>query len=387
MNTAKSARKKVINPELDLQLADICDKFNLPGEYLSYDLIVCGNINSTYAVKRIEADGSIKKYTVQKVNMYVFKYPERIMENIFLVTNHIENKLQASELCEYRQAMHFFSTSDGRNFYRDGSAGFWRISRYIEGSATFNESVNNKLLHSAGKAFGEFQTFLSDFDAERLNETIPDFHNTRKRIADLFVHAGENPVGRVKYVTDELKYIRSVSEISSKLTEMLDNHEIPLRVTHNDTKINNVLFDEETLEPVAVIDLDTVMPGLAMHDFGDAVRFAANAAAEDEADLSKVSLDLDLFRNFTDGFIGEIAHSLTKNEIDTMALGAFTITVELAVRFLDDYILGDKYFKINYKEHNLVRARCQIALAKDMMSKMDDMNAIVEKVYREHSGE
>ena len=221
---------------------------------------------------------------------------------------------------------------------------------------------------------------LSDFDATDLYETIPNFHNTRSRIAVFLRHVNEDPCGRADEVEEEIEKIKAFKPLAIRLNELVDSDELPLRVTHNDTKINNVLFDKQTGNAKTVIDLDTVMPGLVAHDFGDAIRFAANTAAEDEKDLSLVSLDMARFEAFAKGFIPEIAHTMTKTEIETLALGALTMTVELAVRFLDDYITGDQYFKTKYRGHNLVRAKCQLRLAEDMLARMDEMNAIVDKI-------
>ena len=253
------------------------------------------------------------------------------------------------------------------------------MENYIDGIG-YDTCESLEILRNAGVAFGEFQNQLSDFDAESLYTTIPDFHNTAKRLDTFFEAVKADPCGRVATVQDEIAFIREQRELASELTRLQESGEVPLRVTHNDTKSNNVLFHRVTGAPLTVIDLDTVMPGLAMHDFGDAVRFAASTACEDEPDLSKVALDLDKYRAFAEGFIGKTADALTQEEISTMALGAITITIELGVRFLNDYITGDKYFRTSYAEHNLVRARCQLHLAKDMLKKRAQMEQIVREV-------
>lgn len=368
-------------------LANICEQFRIPGELLWYKSIQSGNINTTYVVMMQDVDGKGKtiqtSYVVQKINSYVFHDPEGMMNNIDLVTEHImKKKRQRFGIIGRRYRLHFHHTHEGKNYLYDlssGTAEFWRVMNCIEDSVGFDESNDPKVLYTAGKAFGQFQVNLSDFDAEQLVETIPNFHNTRLRLEAFFADVERDECNRCCEVRDEIAAIKELFPTACKLTDMLASGELPLRVTHNDTKSNNVLLDKSTLEPLVVIDLDTVMPGLAMHDFGDAVRFAANTAAEDEADLSKVSLDLDLYRAFAEGFIGATAKYLTQVEIDTMALGAVTITIELATRFLNDYITGDKYFKISYPKHNLIRARCQLALVKDMLSKFEDMDRIVKE--------
>jgi hypothetical protein len=302
------------------------------------------------------------------------------MKNIEAITKHIADKLEAAG--ESRDhVMHFAHRENGKNYFME-DASFWRISELVPNTETFNECSNLDTLRSAGEAFGNFQMMLADFDATTLYETIPNFHNTRSRIAVLMRHVNEDPCGRVDEVLDEIEKIKEFKALACRLNEFVDSQEMPIRVTHNDTKINNVLFDKDTGEAKTVIDLDTVMPGLVVHDFGDAVRFAANSAAEDEPDLSKVKLDMDKFRAFSEGFIRAVSTSLTPIEIKTMALGAFTMTVELATRFLDDYITGDQYFKTAYRGHNLVRTRCQLKLAEDIFEHLGEMNRIVSEIAR-----
>jgi len=231
-------------------------------------------------------------------------------------------------------------------------------------------------------AFGDFQMMLSDFDASELHETIPDFHNTAKRYEQLEEAVAADPVERVREVQQELQWLESVKEQACRLTKLQAEGVLPLRVTHNDTKINNVLFDKETDEALVVIDLDTVMPGLVGHDFGDAVRFAANLVEEDSPEAEKAGVNMEIFRAFAEGFLSKTAKSLSQPEIDTLALSCFALTCELATRFLTDYIAGDVYFKTCYDEHNLVRARCQIALAKDMLKKLPQMEQIIQECIR-----
>ena len=357
--------------------ARLTEVFGIGDSVKSCEAIGNGNINSTYDVT-VTAGGEDRRYVFQRLNVFVFKNPVQIMENIDGITAHISKKLEGSGESRDR-VMHFARTASGESYFYIGDE-FWRVSEYVPNSITFNSCDDLDILRSAGRAFGEFQTLLSDFDATALFETIPNFHNTRSRIETFMQHVNEDPCGRVAEVADEIERIKAFTPMAVRLNELLDNGELPLRVTHNDTKINNVLFDKTTGEAKTVIDLDTVMPGLVAHDFGDAIRFAANKAVEDEPDLSKVGLDMSRFRAFSEGFIPEVARSLTPMEIKTLALGAFTMTAELVVRFLDDYISGDKYFKTLYDKHNLVRARCQLCLAEDMLSQLDEMNAIVSEV-------
>ena len=362
---------KPLDPVVLEALKEVGEKFRLQGEIDSYDLITHGNINTTYCVKYNNPD---KYYIFQKVNTYVFHDPVEIMKNIDLVTEHI--RVKNSRAATVLPALHYHHTEDGKNYWFGAKDKFWRVSNNFD-ALTYQASSDPAVLKMAGKAFGEFQRNLSDFDASLLFETIPNFHNTKKRLEGFFANVEKDELGRVKEVEKEIEFVRSHRALAEKLTNLLEEGKIPTRVTHNDTKINNVLFNKENGEPLVVIDLDTVMPGLPAHDFGDAVRFAANTAAEDEKDLSKVSFDLELYRGFAEGFISETAGILTDAELETMALGAITIAIELGMRFLDDYITGDKYFKTRYEGHNLDRTRCQFALAADMEKKFDLMNKIV----------
>lgn len=359
---------------IEKKLREIADIFHASGTLVSYEVITTGNINSTYWLKFSQGNGVTKTYIIQRINTYVFKKPAEIMSNISLVTNHIRMKSIPGQ-----QTLKFYVTDEGKNYYDDGEGNFWRMSNHID-SITFDSCDELSIMEAVGAAFGEFQTMLSDFEASKLYETIPDFHNTKKRIKQLYEDIDKDEYGRVAEVQAEIQFVKEQEKLASELTEMLEKGEIPLRVTHNDTKINNVLFDKVTHYPVAIIDLDTVMPGLAMHDFGDAVRFACNTAAEDEKNVALVSLDLTRFQAFAQGFIGKTAKSLTNKEVATMVLGAITITIELGVRFLDDYITGDKYFKTLYDGHNLVRTRCQFALAKDMLKKREAMEYLVDDI-------
>lgn len=365
------------------KLQQVGKAFNLPGPFFSYEEILNGNVNRTFKVNYISDDGTgmavVKPYLVQKINSYAFRNPDELMSNIDKVTEHIRSK-RPNETC-----MHFHHTdvTGVRKTYLEEDDSFWRIYKFIP-AVTFDKCSDVNIIRNAGKAFGDFQTVLSDFDASQLYYTIPDFHDTRKRYEKLIRDANEDPCGRVKEVREELDYLFSVMDEACRLTDLFYEGRLPLRVTHNDTKINNVLFDEETLEPLVVIDLDTVMPGLVGHDFGDAIRFAANFTEEDADDTSRTGIDLNVFWAFADGFLSQTACTLTKDEADTLALSSFSITCELATRFLDDYIIGDRYFKVKRPGHNLSRTRCQIALAKDIQTKLGAMDAIVKSCIEKY---
>ncbi len=353
------------------KLARICRAFRIQGEYRGYEEIKIGNVNRTYRVDFRTEDGADKSYIVQAVNTYVFKDPVKVMENIDHVTEYIRRKQPE------KVALHFHHTAERHTYLFDGDD-FWRLFNFIP-SSTYNACSDLTVVRNAGAAFGEFQMLLSDFDAAMLHVTIPGFHDTRRRYETLERHAAEDPCGRAAEVQEELRWLFSVKDTACRLTDLHNEGKLPLRVTHNDTKINNVLFEKDGSRPLVVIDLDTVMPGLVGHDFGDAIRFAANRVAEDSPEADRAGVDMDIFRAFSEGFLMKTAATLTETELDTLAISCFALACELATRFLDDYILGDPYFKINYPQHNLVRTRCQVALAKDMLEKLPDMERIVRE--------
>ncbi len=357
---------------MESRLSQIGKAFRIEGSLSSFEEIKVGNVNRTYRLNYTRpGENKDKSYMVQRINTYAFKQPTLVMENIDKVTEHIRKK------CPDKQSLHFYHTADGKNYLEDDN-GFWRMFNYVP-SITYNSTDNLTVIRNAGQAFGDFQMQLGDFDVSQLNYTIPDFHDTRKRYAKFRADASADPCGKAKEVQREIDWLLSVEDKACLLTDMLNRGELPLRVTHNDTKINNVLFSESTNEALVVIDLDTVMPGLVGHDFGDAIRFAANYVDEDCRECEKAGVNMDVFRAFTEGFMGAVGGTLTDNEIDTLAMSSFALGCELATRFLDDYLLGNPYFNIDYPEHNLVRTKCQIALAQDMLKKMDDMNRVVHE--------
>ena len=354
---------------MDKKLQQVCQAFRIEEEYLGYEAIQVGLVNRTYKVNFRLKDGNPKSFLVQNVNTYAFRNPVGLMHNIDLVTEHIRAKNPD------KKSLHFHHTADRKTYLEDGD-NFWRIMNFVP-AKTFSTTSDPVIVRNAGKAFGEFQVQLADFDIHQLVETIPGFHNTRGRYEKLDEAIALNQAGRLEEVGAEIEYLMSVRDLACTLTDMGKEGELPLRVTHNDTKINNVLFDQETGEAIVVVDLDTVMPGYMGHDFGDAIRFAANRAAEDCPEPEKAGIDLEIFRAFAEGFLEKTHAAITPNEVQTLALSSFVMTAEVAVRFLDDYLRGDPYFTTRYPGHNLVRARCQIALCRDMLKHMDEMNAIV----------
>ena len=345
--------------------------FQIEGQSVSCKEFGSGHINSTFKI-RTDCD---KTYVLQHINKYVFKDPVKVMENISAVTNYIENRG-----CSACTTMHFIPNTDGLYYHQDADGEFWRMYEFVPGVCLDSPECDEDLYQSA-LAFGWFQELLSDFPAETLHETIPHFHDTVHRYALLRASVDADAAGRAAGVQKEIAYLLEREEMAGTLQRMLDAGELPLRVTHNDTKLNNVLLDEVTHKSICVLDLDTVMPGSSLYDFGDAIRFGASTAAEDEADLSKVGLNLRLFEMYTKGYL-EAVSSLTESELQLLPMGALVMTLELATRFLKDYLDGDLYFKTKKPDHNLIRARNQIALAADMERKLPEMNRIVTSLRR-----
>lgn len=350
---------------IDDKLRQICRLFRIPGNLTSWEEIKVGNVNRTYKVTCRQDGGRAKSYIVQRINTYAFRQPVLVMENIDKVTEHIRAK------CPDRVALHFHHTADRKNYVSDED-GFWRLFNYVP-SVTYNTTENLSVIRSAGEAFGDFQTQLGDFDVQQLHYTIPDFHDTRKRYAKLKEDAAADPQGRAGQAREEIDWLLSVEDRACALTDLYDRGELPLRVTHNDTKINNVLFDAETDRAIVVIDLDTVMPGLSAHDFGDTVRFGANDCREDEEDQSKVHFLPQLYRVCERGFLSQAGEVLTAREKEVLRWGAKLMTLECGMRFLTDYLQGDVYFKIARPDQNLDRARTQFTLVQQMEACWDEL--------------
>ncbi len=342
--------------------------FQLDGEPVVSKDLTQGHINSTM---KITTDTGAQ-YVLQKINKYVFRHPVRLMDNVSAVTDYLKTKVENPN-----HALQFVQTHKGHYYYRDRNGEFWRMYNFVKGFCLDAPETEEDFYQSA-LAFGRFQEQLSEFPAETLYETIPEFHNTIDRYKQLRTSVEEDACDRVKQVRAELTFLWKQEELCGTLQKMREAGELPLRVTHNDTKLNNVLLDENR-KAVCVLDLDTVMPGLSAYDFGDAIRFGAATAAEDEPDADKMAMDLHLFEVYVRGYL-ESAPSLTDKEVEMLPMGALIMTLEVATRFLKDYIDGDLYFKTAYPEHNLIRARTQIKLAADMQKKWKDMNRIVAEV-------
>ena len=362
-------------------LEEIIKNFNIDGEYIGYYLSNDGHINNTFVLEFDDGLGNIKSYLLQLINTNVFKNPDELMENIVGVTEYLRKIVVDNGGDPERECLNVYFTSDGKPYYRDADGNCWRCYNFITGAHSCQSIDDPETFANAARAFGKFQCLLADYPSETLHETIPNFHNTLSRFADFEKAVSDNIAGRADSVRDEIDFVLARRDDAGVLVKLLEKGKLPLRVTHNDTKLNNVMFDNETDEGICVIDLDTVMPGLSLYDFGDSIRFGANTAAEDEKDLSKVSLSLPLYREYTAGYLSTAGQSLTPTEVEYLPFSAKLMTFECGMRFLTDYLNGDTYFRIAYNDHNLDRCRTQFRLVEDMERKMEDMKAITQEIY------
>ena len=362
-------------------LEEIIKNFNIDGEYIGYYLSNDGHINNTFVLEFDDGLGKIKSYLLQLINTNVFKNPDELMENIVGVTEHLRKIVVDNGGDPERECLNVYFTSDGKPYYRDADGNCWRCYNFITGAHSCQSIDDPETFANAARAFGKFQCLLADYPSETLHETIPNFHNTLSRFADFEKAVSDNVAGRADSVRDEIDFVLARRDDAGVLVKLLEKGKLPLRVTHNDTKLNNVMFDNETDEGICVIDLDTVMPGLSLYDFGDSIRFGANTAAEDEKDLSKVSLSLPHYREYTAGYLSTAGQSLTPTEVEYLPFSAKLMTFECGMRFLTDYLNGDTYFRIAYDDHNLDRCRTQFRLVEDMERKMEDMKAITQEIY------
>ena len=360
------------------ELLDVTGKFKLGNhiEVVSVEPYGSGHINDTFRLEVME-DGKEKLYILQRMNKDIFKNQKELMDNILQVTSFLTEKIKEQGGDPNRETLQVIPTKEGKAYLTEENGDGWRVYPFITDSLSFDKADTPEAMKKSGYAFGNFQYLLSDFPAEKLHETIPDFHNTVDRYARFEQAVQKDVMGRVKEVEAEISFIKEREKDCHYFGDLLAAGEIPLRVTHNDTKLNNVLFDKASGNAICVIDLDTVMPGFAAHDFGDAIRFGASTAAEDEKDLNKVSCDMTLFEAYFNGFMEGCRGSLTDKEVEALPMGAKIMTFECGMRFLTDYLQGDTYFKIHYPEQNLDRTRTQLKLVKDMEEKWDIMARIV----------
>ena len=363
------------------ELKNIVEQFPFDGEFVSIERTGSGLINSTY--KLTFSDGNQDfRYILQQINTNVFKNPDELMSNIMNVTGFLRNKIILDGGNPQRETLTFLYTKSSSPYYRDSENRCWRAYSYIANCYTCDVVDSPVKALRSGSAFGRFQCLLSDYPIDNLFETIPDFHNTPVRYEAFKTAVEADTQNRLEDVREEVEFALSREKDASRLTDMIKTGELPLRVTHNDTKINNVLFDSITNEAFCVIDLDTIMPGLSLYDFGDSIRAGAVTADENEKNLGNYGLDIELYRNFAQGFLSQAGKSLTQNEVDNMAFSAKLMALECGVRFLTDYLSGDTYFRTEYPEHNLVRCRTQFKLVSDIEKNMDKMNEMTAEIYR-----
>jgi len=342
-----------------------------------------GHINDTYYVKT-KKDGQTGEYILQKINTYVFRKPREMMDNIQLVTDHLRKKVIERGGDPEREVVRIIPAKNGQMYLDDPADGFWRLTPYISEARSYEIVEKPEDFHTCGQAWGQFQKDLADFPVQLLVETIPGFHDTMQRYEALEQAVHEDKLGRLKTCSKEAKfYLERKNAIAAFAGNKQKEGLLPTRVTHNDTKYNNLLIDDQTGKALCILDLDTLMPGLSMNDFGDAIRSGTNTAAEDEKDLSKVHCDLGLYKVFTDGFLEGCCGQLTKYEIDTLPMGAIGMTYEVGIRFLQDYLIGDPYFKTAYPEHNLVRSRTQMKMVQEMEDKWDQIQRILKEAEKD----
>lgn len=356
----------------------IAEKFHIDGTCTGLKQVKSGHINYTYHVT-MEKDGQISELLFQRINTTVFPSPEKLMQNIAAVTGHLQRKIREAGGDVLRETLTFFETPDGKNYYKTDDGEYWRVCNFISDTYSCDAIESPRVFFNAGAAFGKFQGMLSDFPGASLHETIPDFHNTAKRYEAFEKAVSDDLSGRADAVREQIDFVRARKDECGLLVELTEQGELPVRVTHNDTKLNNILFDTKTDVGICVVDLDTVMPGLSLYDFGDSIRFGANTAAEDETDLSKVSLDLNLYENYVNGYLSTAFNGLTEKEIELLPFSAKLMTYECGMRFLTDYLNGDTYFRIDYPEHNRIRCLTQFALVADIEKKFEDMRAITDR--------
>ena len=370
---------------LDLMDSDIKDAilhFNIEGSFIDYHEYGNGHINDSYCVIVEDHNKNTIKYILQRINVYVFKHPTEVMENMARVTDHIKEKIKLANGDVNRETLSFIRAIDNKPYYWSNSGNFFRMCRFIDNTICYDIASSELDFYEAAKAFGRFQANLVDFPINSLYETIKDFHNTAKRFVRFKEVVEADAYNRKATVLEEIDFYLRYEALSYVFDDLMSKGLVPLRVTHNDTKLNNVLIDKVTHKGLCVIDLDTVMPGLAMNDFGDAIRTGASTGLEDEVDLSKVSFDLNLYEAFLKGFIEETNGVLSETELKYLPLGALVMTYECGMRFLTDYLENDIYFSISRENHNLDRCRTQIKLLSDMINNYDNMNFILNKYLK-----
>jgi len=365
---------KILDLPLKHDIRAVARHFQIHGEFLAAEPYGSGHVNDTYCVV-FDQSGFRVRYIFQRINHHIFKNPVALMENLQRVTAHLgKKKTDAHD--SSRRVLTLIPAHDGQSFHRDADGNLWRACVFIEKARTYDAVQNVKQAFEAAKAFGRFQTMLTDLPAPRLHDTIPDFHHTPKRFETLEKAIAADTANRATLASAEIEFALRHKAITGVLLDA----RLPERVTHNDTKFNNVMLDDESGESICVIDLDTVMPGLALYDFGDMVRTTTSPVNEDERDLSKVTMQFPMFEALARGYLASASEFLTKPEKQFLAFSGELITLEIGIRFLTDFLAGDTYFKVHRENHNLDRCRAQFKLAASIKQQEAQMNRLVESL-------
>ena len=367
-----------VYPENDPILCEVLENYEFPATLLGAVRYGQGHINDTFCVICQPQEGDAIRFILQGLSLAAFPRQDELMENFIGITSYLREKIIAAGGDPLRETLSLVKTKDGKDYYTDASGKVWRLTPFIENTDCF-QSATPELFEASARAFGRFQYMLQGYPAETLHESIVNFHNTEDRFAKFEAALAADKLGRAKDIQAEIRFVLDRKADCSVALQALRDGILPLRVTHNDTKLNNILIDRDTHEGICVIDLDTTMPGLSMNDFGDSIRFGANHSKEDEKDLSKVNFDIELYEVFTRGFIQGAQGGLTKAELEYLPWGARLMTLECGIRFLTDYLDGDNYFRIHYADQNLDRCRTQFKLVKDMEEQFEAMAAVIKK--------
>ena len=363
---------------MDPVLHEVLAAYDFPETLLGAVRYGQGHINDTYCVVCQPQEGDCIRFILQGLSLAAFPKPEELMENFIGITGYLRERIKETGGDPSRETLQLVKTKDGKDYYKDASGKVWRLTPFIENSDCL-QSATPELFEASARSFGKFQYMLRDYPAQTLHEPIVSFHNTEDRYRKFEAALVADPLGRAAAVASEIQFVQSRKADCSVALQAQREGKLPLRVTHNDTKLNNVLFDRDSGEGVCVIDLDTTMPGLSINDFGDSIRFGANHSAEDEKDLNKVNFDINLYEAYVRGFLEGARGSLTAEELAYLPWGARLMTLECGIRFLTDYLEGDHYFRTHYPEQNLDRCRTQFKLVQDMENQFDQMAAIVQK--------
>ena len=365
------------------ELQEILSRYGLNAdEYIGSRIITNGHINHTYALY-FDLGNRVKRYLLQEINTYVFRNPDELMENIQRVSDYCHGVLKKAKIPNYHNlSLRLCHATDGSSYIRTASGKCFRIYHYIEGGVSFTSADDPKLFYSSGQAIGFFQNMLADFPINTLHETIPYFHNTPKRYEAFAEILKDAPQDKIDVSKDEIDFIVKHKGIAYSIQPLIDNGTLPLRVVHNDGKISNIMFDYNTHSPLCMIDLDTVMPGSSVVDYGDFVRGSCNLGAEDSKNPDDVKLSVEHLEDFTKGYLTSVSSSITQSEVDHLIDGAILMCYELGMRFLHDYLSGDHYFQAKYPGHNLVRARAQLRLCQEILNRKEMLEAKVQEIYK-----